>query len=127
MQGSERVADIFADAWALYADPIEVLAFGKHRLAAEAAWGATKRATDALVLARTGREPSGTGQTSGGIRFLSWENPEIAALRESFQEAVRELHSDCFYLGECGQPEALSQIIRDTADYIREAAELAES
>ena len=63
---SERVAAVFADAWALYGDAIDVLELGKPRLAAEGAWGAVKRATDAMILARTGREPGGTGQTSGG-------------------------------------------------------------
>ena len=50
---TERVRALFADARGLQADALEMLALGKVRNAAEKAWGATKRATDALVLART--------------------------------------------------------------------------
>ena len=35
---------------------------GRIRNAAEKAWGATKRSTDAMVLARTGQEPQSAGQ-----------------------------------------------------------------
>ena len=49
-----RVEAIFQDARELQADALEMLALGKVRNAAEKAWGATKRASDALVLARTG-------------------------------------------------------------------------
>ena len=59
----DRVAAIFADAWALYDDAIEILELGKQRVAAEVAWGATKRATDALILNRLGQEPSVAGRT----------------------------------------------------------------
>ena len=34
------------------------------------AWGATKRATDALILARTGEEPERTPETGAGLRQL---------------------------------------------------------
>ena len=47
---------LFADARALYDDAIEMLDQGKVRNAAEKAWGATKRATDALVLVQEGEE-----------------------------------------------------------------------
>ena len=126
MPEPDQAAAIFADAWALYADAIEILDLGKHRIAAEAAWGATKRATDALILARTGRMPT-VGQTSAGIRSLGSQNPEIKALRDRFRETVRDLHGNCFYLGICEPQENIAQIIRMTADYIRDATELAES
>ena len=54
---TDRVQAIFQDARELQADALEMLALGKVRNAAEKAWGATKRASDALVLARTGDEP----------------------------------------------------------------------
>ena len=53
MVATDRVREIFTDARALQADALEMLALGKVRNAAEKAWGATKRATDALVLAHT--------------------------------------------------------------------------
>ena len=75
MLETERAGAIFADAHVLYADALEELDRGKLRNAAEKAWGATKRATDALILARTGREPRSTGQTTRGIRALHRQDP----------------------------------------------------
>ena len=62
MVATERVNFLFADGRALYSDALEMLSQGKIRNAAEKAWGATKRATDALVLARYGEEPQSAGQ-----------------------------------------------------------------
>ena len=53
---TDRVTELFEDAQVLYGDALEMLAMGKLRNAAEKAWGATKRSTDAMVLARTGHE-----------------------------------------------------------------------
>ena len=127
MQQPEQVAAIFADAWGLYADAIEILELGKPRVASEVAWGATKRATDALVLARTGRLPSGTGRTSGELRALAHEDSAVADLRDRFMEAVRELHAKCFYLRDCGPEIATINLVRQTADYIRDSTLLAQS
>ena len=55
MVATDRVNFLFSDARTLYGDAIEMLGQGKIRNAAEKAWGATKRATDALVLAREGQ------------------------------------------------------------------------
>ncbi len=73
-----RVAEIFADARLVHSQSIERLEAGDIRDAAEKAWCATKRATDALVLARTGEEPAqhprrdrgplGAGQTVRRLR-----------------------------------------------------------
>ena len=123
----ERTAALFDDARLLYDEANELLDLGKLRIAAEAAWGATKRATDALIVARTGREPTGTGQTSYLLRVLGHEIPEIEALRDQFREAVRDLHGKCFYRGMCEPSEAVSALIRAIADYIRDATILAES
>lgn len=121
----ERVAAIFADAWVLYDDSIEILEMGKQRIAAEVAWGATKRATDALILARTGREPSGTGQTTRGISNLARVEPEFALLRARFRRRIGTLHGKCFYEGNCPEPELLVLLIRRTNSYIRQAEMLA--
>ena len=76
---SDRVQAVFQDARALQADALEMMALGKVRNAAEKAWGVTKRATDALVLARrTGEEPERTPETGAGLRLL-----------ESHDEGVR--------------------------------------
>ena len=56
----DRVDELFADARNVHAQAIERLQNGDIRDAAEKAWCATKRATDALILARTGEEPPTT-------------------------------------------------------------------
>lgn len=52
-------------------DEMEMLAQGRIRDASEKSWGATKRATDALVRARTGEEPELTPETGAGLRMLT--------------------------------------------------------
>lgn len=63
----DRVTELFADAREVHAQAIELLARDDIRDAAEKAWCATKRATDALILARTGEEPVTTARTSDGL------------------------------------------------------------
>ncbi len=118
----ERVAAVFADAWSLYDDAIEILELGKRRIAAEVAWGATKRATDALILARTGREPTGTGQTTRGIAVLDRTDPSMAPLARLYNKRIVVLHGRCFYSGNCGEA---GDLIGETVSYIRTAEELA--
>ena len=78
MLETDRISFLFADARTLYDDALEMLAQGRLRNAGEKAWCATKRATDALILARTGEEPRTSGQTmrmdtvSCGIRSRPW-------------------------------------------------------
>ena len=121
MQETDRTRFLFSDAWALYDDAIEELDRGKPRNAAEKAWGATKRATDALILARTGREPRTAGQTYRGIRVLSREKSEFHQLQVRYQYAANVLHGECFYDANCEPEDVLAMDIRRTADYIRDA------
>ena len=58
---------LFADARTLYDDALEMLDQGRLRNAAEKAWGATKRATDGLILARTGKEPEPPARPFGSF------------------------------------------------------------
>ena len=53
-----------ANAASLYREAIEELEEGKIRDAAEKAWGAMARATNTLILARTGVETEGSRGTS---------------------------------------------------------------
>ena len=55
---THTVAGIFADARFMHSESLRLLEAGDLRDAAEKAWCATKRATDALILRHTGREPS---------------------------------------------------------------------
>ena len=125
MLATERGRYVMADAWVLYEDAIEMLEEGRLRNAADKAWGATKRATDALILERTGEEPSRTTQTSSGIRALGRQNDELRSLHTRYLARVTELHGDCFYDGHCEPEDYFEGLIRDTADYIRDAEALA--
>ena len=72
---TDRVQEIFQDARVLQAAAVERLDHGDIRDAAEKAWGATKRATDALILARTGEEPERTPETGAGLNQLAFQDP----------------------------------------------------
>ena len=125
MLETEQVTTIFADAWVLHADALEELERGKLRNAAEKAWGATKRATDALVLARTGSEPGSSGQTIRGIRRLGAQSIALKRLELLCTNRSQILHGMCFYDGNCEPEELLIRDIRETAGYIRDAEGLA--
>ncbi len=71
MSATDRVNEIFDDARAQHQSSLERLVAGDIRDAAEKAWCATKRATDALILARTGVEPGTTAMTSDGLDDLA--------------------------------------------------------
>jgi len=123
---TERVTHIFQDAWTLYGDAMEELERGRLRNAAEKAWGATKRATDALILARTGDEPRTAGRTLTGLRILSRQDERVRTLLERhYLAAASFLHGACFYDGMCEPEDVVESDIRETADYIRDAQELA--
>ena len=125
MMEDNQVKEIFADARVLHADALDMLHQGKIRNAAEKAWGATKRATDALILARTGELPATTALTSQGIRQLARENAAIAPLVGRYYTRIGQLHGECFYNGMCEPRDDTERRIRETDDYIRDAEGLA--
>ena len=84
MVATDRVNFLFADARALYDDAIEMLDQGKIRNTAEKAWGATKRATDALILARHGEEPQSAGQARRALLRLSALDPAFDILQGQY-------------------------------------------
>ena len=116
---------IFADARILYDDALEMLELGKIRNAAEKAWGATKRATDALILGRTGYEPERTPETSAQLRALAARDPAVRNLVGRYYSRQGVLHSDCFYMGLCEPLDDTERRIRETAAYIADAEGLA--
>ena len=71
MVATNKAKEIFDDAKAQQQAALERLAAGDIRDAAEKAWCATKRAIDALILARTGEEPGTTAMTSDGLDDLA--------------------------------------------------------
>ena len=124
---TDRVQEIFQDARFLQAAAVERLDQGDIRDAAEKAWGATKRATDALILARNGEEPELTGQTSDGLLHLDADDNEVRRVRLLARYFTRQghLHGRCFYNGHCNPLEETERRIRETADYIEDAQRLA--
>jgi hypothetical protein len=124
---ANRIEEIFQDARHLQDDALEMLTQGR-RNAAEKSWGATKRATDALILARTGEEPERTPETGAGLRTLESLDPRIrsAHLRRRYYVRQAELHGQCFYNGLCDPLEDTDRLVRRTSAYIDDAQRLAE-
>ena len=122
---TDRVPAIFADARAVHADALRLLEAGDIRDAAEKAWCATKRATDALILARTDEEPQISSDTARGLVRLATEDRVFRALRRRYHSRQSMLHGDCFYLGLCEPIDDTERRIRQTADYINDAESLA--
>ena len=125
MLTTDRVSTIFADARAVHADALRLLEAGDVRDAAEKAWFATRRATDALILARTGAEPEFSPDTSRGLLTLAENDAAVSPLIGRYYSRQGHLHGGCFYLGICEPVDEVHRRIRQTADYISAAARLA--
>ena len=123
MVATDPAAVIFQDAHEVHASALQKLAEGDIRDAAEKAWCATKRATDALILARTGEEPPTTAMTTEGLLALARASNDFETLVCRYFTRISYLHGTCFYNGMCG-PDT-ERRIRETADYIRDAENLA--
>lgn len=121
MVATDRAGELFADAYGLYESAIERLEAGDMRDAADKAWCAIKRASDALILARTGNEPEKSPVTSRELRRLGHRASDVFPLVNRYAAARDFLHGDCFYLGLCEPVEDTERLIRGAADYIRDA------
>ena len=122
---TDRVSAIFADARAVHADALRLLEAGDVRDAAEKAWCATKRATDALILARTKTVPEFSSDTSRGLLMLAEEDSTVSPLIGRYYSRQGHLHGECFYHGVCEPAAEVERRIRQTADYINDAEKLA--
>ena len=120
-----EVADVFRDAKAVHASALERLLANDIRDAAEKAWCATKRATDALILALTGELPEKSPITSQELNKLAKDSPAVDRLSSRYYTRQGSLHGECFYLGICDPIEVTERRIRETSDYIVEAERLA--
>ena len=126
MLKSQRARYLIDDAWSLHRDALQMLEEGHLRNAAEKAWGATKRATDALILERTGREPGTTGITYRSIRGLRHQSADLESLANRYSQRMQDLHGACFYDGILEPEEPIIRDIHAIADYIRDAERLAD-
>ena len=115
---AERAAALFADARALHDAALARLDAGDIRDAAEKAWCATKRASDGLIVARTGEEPAKSPATTRELNRLATDDPDIDRLVDRYHAARDSLHGDCFYLGLCEPIERIERRIRNTVDFI---------
>ena len=118
-------AYIFADAVRMHEASLERIAAGDVRDAAEKAWCATLRATEALVLARTGQRPARSTHASRRLTLLAQDDLSLEELRQKYNDRQNVLHGDCFYQEFCPMP-GTERLIRQTAEYIRDARRFAE-
>ena len=123
MVATSRVQEIFDDARLMHSEALERLAAGDIRDAAEKAWCATKRATDALILARTGEEPGPTAITSNELDSLANRDANVKPLVGRYYSRISQLHGSCFYVGICN--DQTERRIRETSIYIEDAERLA--
>ena len=117
---------IFADAKAMYEAALERLEADDIRDAAEKAWCATRRATDALILVMTDREPERVPETTRELRRLGNNDSGVALLVDRYAAMRDFLHGDCFYFGLCEPMEDTERRIRQTLEYINDAVRLAD-
>ena len=122
MVATSRVQEIFDDARAMHLSALERLENGDTRDAAERAWCATKRATDALILARTGEEPRSTARTTNQLDGLAARESNLKPLVGRYYSRISQLHGACFYDGICN--DQTERRIRETSDYIEDAERL---
>ena len=118
---------IFADAHQVHAEALERLEQGDIRDAAEKAWCATLRATNALILAHTGEEPERTTYSRIGLERLAQRDSQVQSLVNRHYSRQSSLHGDCFYLGICEPVDLIERRIRETIQYIMDAEALAGS
>ena len=107
----------------MHVQAVERLDAGDVRDAAEKAWCATKRATDALILALTGEEPGPTGLTSDCLDDLVVSGRATNSLQRRYYSRLSQLHGACFYTGACNRH--TERRIRETEAYIADAESLA--
>ena len=121
---NQTPVEIFEDAKLMYSEAIRLLEAGDARDAAEKAWCATKRATDALIMARTGGEPPTTTMTRRKLDELVRQDGTVGVLVGRYHSRLNDLHGDCFYLG-AELTETSLRRIRETDQYIADAERLA--
>ena len=123
--GTQTVTEIFADARHMHSQALEQLKAGDTRDAAEKAWCATKRATEAPILARTDELPRTTGMTTDSLDELAKREPAVKdmGLVGRYYSRIGQLHGACFYDGRCNAE--TERRIRETDRYIDDAERLA--
>jgi len=114
---------IFKDAETLYEEALKDLEAGRVRKAAENAWAATLRATNALILSKTDKLPEYVPDTRERLEELAVKHPDVEMLIGRFYTRETFLHGHCFYLGRC-PPDIVKRRVRETKAYIEDAKKL---
>ena len=117
-------AGIFADARHMHGEALGRLAAGDIRDAADKAWCATLRATEALILARTGQPPHTSTSAGRRLRLAAQTDTALLDIRNRYLVRQSILHGECFYHGYC-EPVETESLIRETETYIQDAQRLA--
>ena len=112
------------DARAMQAEAVRLMDAGDWRDAAGKGWLGVRNATAALVLEVAGEDNATSRTISSGLRKVSQERGGgYAELRDLWGKFAHYLHSEAFYDGVYTAD--LPEMVRDVADYIRRAEELA--
>ena len=120
---TEAAEAAFSDVWGQYDSAIKRLNAGDIRDACGKAWNATRAATRAAALAH-GEDPQNTNHISSWIRSAGRRTAGFETMPALFAERARFLHQQACYDGHTDD-EDIPDLIRDTADYIRQAQQLA--
>ena len=115
----------FTDAWEQYDSALERFDAGDIRDACGKAWNATRAATRAAALAH-GENPQNTNQISSFIRQVGRQKAGFELMPLEFGARARFLHQQACYDGHIDDPD-IPDLIHGTADYIRQAEQLASS
>ena len=121
-----NAARIFEDARRMRDAALERLASGEFRDAAGKAWCAALRATQALALARTGQEPESHNDASLALHKLSVADPSLRDLVACYCDLKIVLRDECF-LHDYMNPKEIDMLVRETADYVRNAERFAQA
>ena len=78
-----------------------------------------------LVLERTGRETTETWEISTSLSWLTLEDDSFCSLDHGYSTAWAFLYGDCYIDNHCEPEDYHAELIRETADYIRDAERLA--
>ena len=115
---------LMQDARAMQAEGVRLMDAGDWRDGAEKGWLAVRNATAALLWAVTGRRNRSSSSIRAGLRRLARrQGGKYAELSDLWSKYAQFLHQRAFYDGIYNND--LPHLMRDVADYIRRAEELA--
>lgn len=125
MLATDRGRTLIEEAWSFYREAVVLLDKGDLRNAAGKAWLASEKATNALILECTGREPRNERETSREISFIGRRNVDFEAFESNFIGQIHDLYGDCYIDNHCEPEDYHAEMIRNTDSFISDAERLA--